>query len=273
MPEWLQCLTNYPCYHCATGIHIHISPFYRERTLESFWFTRHPFRKYYEKIISQEKDECFTEYNPKFIFLHSKREKITTRMHSSRMRTVRNSSRLRGVYLPRGYLVLGGMPSPGGCTCLGVYLVPGGGVPAKGGVPGPRGFLPRDAVPAGGGGGGTWSGGCTWSRGVYLPGGVPGPRGEGICPGTLPVNRMTDRCKNITFATSLRTVKNRIKACSTLTPLVHKLINHKCVRTYIVYDAETVVVRSTKPAQRKQWFLLSRLSVLYLDFLFVNLAA
>ena len=51
-------------------------------------------------------------------------------MHSSRMRTVRNSSRLleggvpgpgggvpgpRGVYLVQGvYLVLGGVPSPGG---------------------------------------------------------------------------------------------------------------------------------------------------------------
>ena len=45
--------------------------------------------------------------------------------------------------------------------------------------------------------------GCTWSRGVYLPGG-----GGSTCPGTaLPVNRMADRCKNITLATSLRTVK------------------------------------------------------------------
>ena len=53
----------------------------------------------------------------------------------------------------------------------------------------------------------TWSQeGCTWSRGVYLvSGGVPGLRGVylvpgGTCPGTpLPMNRMTDRCKNITL--------------------------------------------------------------------------
>ena len=55
--------------------------------------------------------------------------------------------------------------------------------------------------------------------GGLLPGGVPGlvggvlvpgRRGEGASQRALrqnPVNRMTDRCKNITFATSLRTVK------------------------------------------------------------------
>ena len=70
---------------------------------------------------------------------------MRTRMHSSRMCTVRNSSRLRGVYLVPGvYLVLGG------------YLVPGGYL-VLGGVPGP-------------GRGCTWYGGCTWSREgvVYL---------------------------------------------------------------------------------------------------------
>ena len=39
--------------------------------------------------------------------------------------------------------------------------------------------------------------------GVYLPEGVPTqgcvPAGGGTCPGTPPVNRMTDRCKNITL--------------------------------------------------------------------------
>ena len=63
-----------------------------------------------------------------------------------------------------------------------------------GGVPGPGGYL----VP----------------EGEYLvPGGVPDPRGVyldpgGTCPGTSPpVNRMTDRCKNITLPqTSFRTV-------------------------------------------------------------------
>ena len=77
--------------------------------------------------------------------------------------------------------------------------------------------------------GGTWSGGCTWSGGVHLvPGGVPGWRGtwsQGVpgpgvhlvggvhlvpgrgCTwsGTPPCGQ-TDACKNITFATSLRTV-------------------------------------------------------------------
>ena len=62
--------------------------------------------------------------------------------------------------------------------------------------------------------------GCTWSRGVYLPGGylsggVPGPGGVpawgsgGYLPRYSPlppVNRMTDRCKNITFATLLQMV-------------------------------------------------------------------
>ena len=41
------------------------------------------------------------------------------------------------------------LPTGGGCTCQGVYLVPGG-VPARGGVPGPEG------VPGP-------KGGCTWS--------------------------------------------------------------------------------------------------------------
>ena len=75
-------------------------------------------------------------------------------MHSSTMRTVRNSSRL-----------LGG----GGC------LVPGGR-----GVPGQEGA-------------------CS--------GGVPAPGGDGIPACTPEADRQTDRCNNITFATSLRTVK------------------------------------------------------------------
>ena len=71
------------------------------------------------------------------------------------------------------HLVLGDVPGPGRCTwSQGVYLV-------LGGVPGP--------------------GGCTWSQG-----GVPGLGG---CLGTPPCGQ-TDRCKNITFATSLRTVKS-----------------------------------------------------------------
>ena len=74
---------------------------------------------------------------------------------------------LRGVYL------LGCVPGPGGCTCLG-------------GVSGPRGVYLVLA-------GCTCPEGCTWS------GGVPGP-GGGVPAQVLPsVNRMTDRCKNITL--------------------------------------------------------------------------
>ena len=66
----------------------------------------------------------------------------------------------------------GGVSGPGDVTGHGVvYLVWG---VYLGGVPGPRGVLVR--------------GGCTWSQG-----GVPG---AGVLP---PVNRMTDRCKNITL--------------------------------------------------------------------------
>ena len=54
-----------------------------------------------------------------------------------------------------------------------------GGVPGMGGVPGPEGYLARHSPPGPGPGG-------------YLP--RYSPRGQ------------TDTCKNITFATSLRTV-------------------------------------------------------------------
>ena len=48
-------------------------------------------------------------------------------------------------------------------------------------------------------------GGCTWSGGVPGLGGVPGPGGV---PGQVlpPPCGQTHSCKNITFATSLRTV-------------------------------------------------------------------
>ena len=117
------------------------------------------------------------------------------------MRTVRSSGRISGgvpgpaevVPGPAGvYLVPGGVPGPGG-----MYLVPGG-------VPGP--------------GGSTWSQGDTWSwggvpgtRDVPGPGVVPGPGGYlflGGVPGeVVPPCGQTHACKNITFATSLRTVK------------------------------------------------------------------
>ena len=74
-------------------------------------------------------------------------------MHSSTMRTVRNSSRPRG---------------------------------------GGEGAWSQ-------GKGGAWSGGCL-VRGCLLP-------GDGIPACTPEADRQTDRCNNITFATSLRTVK------------------------------------------------------------------
>ena len=95
-----------------------------------------------------------------------------------------------------------GVPAPG---------VPGpGGVPGLGGIPAPRGVPgPRRGVSVLGGVPGL--GGCTWSQGsvsapwgwmhlvpegCLLPGGVPGPGGCQVLP---PVNRMTNRCKNITL--------------------------------------------------------------------------
>ena len=85
-------------------------------------------------------------------------------MHSSRMRTGRAltvspsmlcagggctwSGRVPG--LGGVYLVPGGVPGPGGCTCSrGVYLVLGG-CTWSGGAPGPRGGVPGP-------------GGCAWS--------------------------------------------------------------------------------------------------------------
>ena len=134
-------------------------------------------------------------------------------MHSSRMRTGRSLTVFRslqpgGVYLvPGGTWSWGGVPGPGGGTWSqggvpgpgGVYLVPGGrGVYL---VPGGRGVY---LVP---GGvylvlGGYLVPGGTWSQGVYLALGGPGQ----VLP--PPVNRMTNRCKNITLAkTSFRPVK------------------------------------------------------------------
>ena len=101
-------------------------------------------------------------------------------MHSSRMHTVHNSSRLleEGVYLVPGlYLVLGGVPDSGGYLVLGgvpgpgdVYLVPRVCTWSRGSVPGPRAvYLVQEGC--------TWFRGCTWSQGVPGPGGIPGPRG------------------------------------------------------------------------------------------------
>ena len=96
-------------------------------------------------------------------------------MHAAHLLTVSQHALLEGcvtapgVYLPMGCTCLGGVPSQG------MYLPRGRGA---------QGYLPRDGgvlawgVPAGG---------------MYLPEGC-------TCPGTpSTVNRMTDRCKNITL--------------------------------------------------------------------------
>ena len=138
-----------------------------------------------------------------------------TRMHSSRMRTVRSS-------ISGGVCTWsGGIPGPGvggwGVPARGVHLVRG--VCLVGGVPGWGVYLP-EGVPGPGGApglGGVPAGGCAPG-----PGGVPGPGGHlvrgGTCPGvylvpggctwsgTPPLRGQTHACKNITFATSLRTV-------------------------------------------------------------------
>ena len=149
------------------------------------------------------------------------RKIVKTRIHSSRMRTVRSSGRISGagvylgVYLVPGgapgpwgvYLVLGGCTWSRGCTWSGGCTWSQGGVPGLGGVPGPGGYLVWGVHLVLGG---TWSegvylvpGGCTWSGGVYLVWG--GCTWSGTPPG------QTDTSKNITFATSLRTVIRLLK--------------------------------------------------------------
>ena len=87
----------------------------------------------------------------------------------------------RGVPARRGVPAWGGVPA-WECTCP-------RGVPAQGGL-----CLPRGAVPAWGG---VPAWGCVYLLGVYLPRGCT--YWGCTCPGTPPVNRMTDRCKNITL--------------------------------------------------------------------------
>ena len=106
---------------------------------------------------------------------------MSTRMESSRISTGHLLTVFRSMLLPGACLV------PGGVLSLrGVYLVPGaylvtGGCVWFGGVPG--------------------HGGHVWYGGVWCWGGIP----RQVLP---PMNRMTDRCKNITLAKiSFRPVK------------------------------------------------------------------
>ena len=126
-------------------------------------------------------------------------------------------------------------------TCLLLYL------PGLGGASGPGGstWSGREGC--------TWSGGCTWSWGVYLVlRGAPGPgvylvwgvyliwgvylvpglggctwSQEGTCPGTPPVNTMTNRCKNITLPqTSFAGGKNKVASSGTSGTWTHNTDHH-----------------------------------------------
>ena len=105
-------------------------------------------------------------------------------MHSSRMHTAR-------LLTVSQLALLGGVPARR-CTCLGgvptrgVYLLGG---TCLGGVPAWRVYLPGGCTCPGGGVVPAW--GVVPARGGTCPGGT--------CPGTPPVDRMTDRCKNITL--------------------------------------------------------------------------
>ena len=125
-------------------------------------------------------------------------EHYLTRMHSSRMRTIRNSSHLPGVSAPKG-----------GC------LLPGG-LPGLG-VPGPGGSAPGGLV-----WGGLVLGGCLLWGGLLWGCGIPT-----YTEADPPVNRMTDRCKNITFATSLRTVTTSVTIILTKTGSEFKSFHFK----------------------------------------------
>ena len=122
-------------------------------------------------------------------------------MHSSRMRTGRSLTVCRSL-LPGGCLLPGGLPALGGCLLLGGCPLQG--VSASG-----------EGVSAPGEGVCPWMG-CLLPRGVYargclLRGGYSIPAcTEADTPPPL-VNRMTNRCKNITLATtSLRPVKRLV---------------------------------------------------------------
>ena len=103
------------------------------------------------------------------------KQTLKTRMHSSRIRTVRSSSRLS-----RGR---GGLPQ-----CMLGYQPPHPWSRPPGSRP------PRDQTPP--------RSRHPWSR---HPPGTRLPRGQNPSPHPLG-DRMTDTCKNITFTTSLRTV-------------------------------------------------------------------
>ena len=143
-------------------------------------------------------------------------------MHSSRMRTVRNSRRLLGGVCSRGEgvcsgwcLLGGGVSALRGDACSwGRCLLWGG---LLWGVSAPGGVCSGDGVSALGGSapGGVCSGdgvsalrgfACSWGLSA-LGAWYPSMHWGGAYPHPPPHPRgQTHRCKNITFATSLRTV-------------------------------------------------------------------
>ena len=111
-------------------------------------------------------------------------KKLITRLHSSRMHTTRSLTVSPSMHCSGGVCSWRvGVPGPGGC------LDPRG-------MPGPHGGA--------------------WSPGVPGPRGVPG-LGGGLSQHALrqnpPVNRMTDRCKNITLPQTSFAGGNRRKSC------------------------------------------------------------
>ena len=126
-----------------------------------------------------------------------------TRMHSSRMRTGRSLTVFRSLLFLGGW----GVSGPGGVWSWGVWSR---GVWSRG-VWSQRGLVPGGSGPGG-----------VWSWGVSGRGGSAGQ----VPP---PVNRMTNRCKNITLAkTSFRPVTSQFKDSSTNT-----IINTSVVRVVV----------------------------------------
>ena len=142
-------------------------------------------------------------------------------MHSSRMLTVRSTDRiLGGRSAARGVSAPGGVCSQGVCVCYRGVSALGGGVCSWGGVCS-RGYLlggcllwqglllGRMSAP----GGVSALGGCLLPGGLSALGGVySGGCGIPACTeaDTLTPCGQTDACKNITFATSLRTVTKTV---------------------------------------------------------------
>ena len=108
-------------------------------------------------------------------WLEETQKKLSTRVHSIRMRTARLLPVSPNMHCS------GGVPCPGGYLVLGVYLIwgaPGQGYlvlgvctwslggPGPRGTPDPRGAPGPNGVPGPGGTLSPWSGGCAWSRGV-----------------------------------------------------------------------------------------------------------